>query len=208
MQPTLLNYPARPARCSSAAYQVWGSGNAAHCAASPAPWLAELHTPLPHILEMLQVKYRGKFDTAWNLSRWEALLDTRVEGRRVVSGFRSSCHVLSRGRISTFLVCSQPPLLVMSKYYFSALPAHWEGTFCNHCFCEKMGGWLAWHDLPSERDKSAWTWRELVKPLHAATSQKGEKKKSSENLENTSRFIKCHGEPYGTLVTHVSCCKA
>lgn len=35
-----------------------------------------------------------------------------------------------------------------------------------------------------------------------------EEKAESENLENTSRFVKCHGEPYGALITCVSCCKA
>lgn len=137
-----------------------GSGNAAKCAASPVPWLAELHTPLPHLLEMLQVKYRGKFDTAWNLSRWRVLLDIRLKRRRVLSGLRSSCRVLSPGRISNFLVCCWPPLLEMSKYYFSALPEYWEGTFCSLCFSKKMGVWLPQHDLPPERDKSAWTWQE------------------------------------------------
>lgn len=137
-----------------------GSGSAAHCAASPAPRLAELHTPLPHILEMLQVKYRGKFDTAWNLSRWKALLDARVEGRRVVSGFRSSCHVLSRGRISNFW-CA------VSLHFWK-----WENTisviflnterapFLATAFVKKVGGWLPWHGLPPEREKSAWMWQE------------------------------------------------
>lgn len=38
--------------------------------------------------------------------------------------------------------------------------------------------------------------KRVFKPLQAATSQKGERSKSSENHENTSRFTKCHVSPW------------
>lgn len=63
IQPTLLNYSGRPARCSVCAYQthvLW--------------MLLHLNRSLNfRILGILQVKYRGKLDTAWKLSRWKAL---------------------------------------------------------------------------------------------------------------------------------------
>lgn len=193
-------YPVKvPCQASKVLICCWssaGSGNAAHCAASPVPQIAELHTPLPHIPEILQVEYRGKLCTAWNVSRWRALSGSRVGGRRAVSGFRSSCRVLSPGSISNFLVCCWPPLLEMSKYYFSALSEYWEVTFCSLCFCRKNGDLtpMAWPSS-GERQICMDVTREFLKPLQAAMSQKGERNKSSENHENTSRLIKCHVSP-------------
>lgn len=121
---------------------------------------------------MLWLKYRGKFDTAWNLSRWKALLETKVEGR--VGGFL----------VQKFLPCSLPR---KDLCFFSMLSV---STFGNEqmpfsvLFLGGGGGsfWLPWHDLPPERQIYMGMSRELLKPLQTAMRQKAKKKKSQRTL--------------------------
>lgn len=122
---------------------------------------------------MLSLKYRGKFDTAWNLSRWKALLETRVEGR--VGGFF----------IQKFLPCSLPrkdlcffSMLSVSTFGneqipFSVLFFFWGGG--------KFLTPMAW---PSSRERQIYMdmRRELLKPLQTAVSQKVKKKQSQRTL--------------------------
>lgn len=113
--------------------------------------------------------------------------------------FKSSCHVLSQEKISAFSVCCQSPLLEMSKYHFQCFFFFGGGgeVFDSHgmTFLQRETN-LHGHE------------KRALKTSPNSCEPESEEKAESENLENTSRFVKCHGEPYGALITCVSCCKA
>lgn len=90
-------------------------------------------------------------------------------------------------------------------------PIYLGGTSCSHCFWKTFGKmFFGFHGVTClqrevnllRHDKRA------LKSSPSSCESESEEKEESETLKNTSRFIKCHGEPYGALITCVSYCKS
>lgn len=147
---------------------------------------------------MLQVKYRGRSDTAWN-----------PLGKKNCSFLGSEVLPRPLNARSLLFWCAVSLHFWKWTTAISVLfPVYLGGTSCSHCFWNKM--FFGFHRVTCLQREVNLLWHDkrALKSSPSSCESESEEKGESETLKNISRFIKCHREPYGALITCVSCCKA